>query len=375
MSKFIPVPEQPTAEWLTAVLQAGGHLPQGEVTAVEVVQSAAFNSHTSFLQLHYSSTAPLSCPARMVLKQNRAEEWAKVAGAEEVKFYQLIATLPDHPAITVPCYAAAYDEMSGASYLLLQDMSATHVEAVPRDVQIAMREGVPSKLVIGAVVDTLAQLHAYWWEHPLLSRATFPVGFWSRNAERFALYLARRQNSWARLSAQHQDWFPAELRTLYENLFAHLHGHWERYLWPRFQAQAKLTLIHGDAYFANFLTPKEGATGRTYLIDWQSPGFGLGAYDLVNLCATFWSSAQRNQLDREMSILQRYHHGLLRHGVTGYGWEDLLTDYRSGLIFWLLMPVQDGADGAAKSYWWPKLQCLVTAYQEWECERLLEIKA
>ncbi|MEZ4617979.1 MAG: hypothetical protein R2867_21055 [Caldilineaceae bacterium] len=72
-----------------------------------------------------------------------------------------------------------------------------------------------------------------------------------------------------------------------------------------------------------------------------------------------------------MSILQRYHQGLQRHGVTNYSWTQLLADYRSGLIFWVLMPVQDGADGAAKSYWWPKMQCLLAAFEEWECAEIL----
>ncbi|MCB0105236.1 MAG: phosphotransferase [Caldilineaceae bacterium] len=368
------VPTPPTAAWLTDVLYASGHLVHGQVVSVDTHIGDAFNSRIRFLQVRYSVDAAPVLPTRFVLKQNEVAEWAKIAGAEEVKFYQLIATLPDHPPITVPCYAAAYDEARGDSYLLLADLSTTHVVPVPRDSQLLLsEEGVPSKMVIGAVVDTLAQLHAYWWQHPLITENIFPVGYWSRDAERFALYLARRRRSWERLYGQAQDWFPAELRTFYEQLFDQLEGHWETHLRPRFAINKNLTLLHGDAYFANFLTPKVGATGRTYLLDWQSPGFDLGAYDLVNLCATFWTSQQRNKLDREMSILQRYHHGLLRHGVTGYSWEQLLMDYRSGLIFWVLMPVQDGGDGAAKDYWWPKMHCLVAAFEEWECMEMLGI--
>lgn len=370
--RLLPVPDPLTTNWLTMLLQHGDHLPQGEVLALTQQAGDTFNSRTSFLQLTYSAAVPPDLPTAFVLKQNMRSDWGTIAGAEEAKFYQLIATLPEHPPVTIPCYAAAYEERSGEAYLLLQDLSATHAAPVPRDVQLLMgKDGVPSKMVIGAVVDTLAQLHAYWWQHPLLAAETFAVGYWSRNADRFAQYLARRRYSWERLYAQEQAWFPAELRLFYEQLFDHLEVHWQRYLYPRFQTNENITLIHGDAYFANFLAPKVGATGRTYLLDWQSPSFDLGAYDLVNLVATFWTSQQRNQLDREMSILQRYHHGLLRHGVTNYSWEQLLTDYRAGLIFWLLMPVQDGADGAAKDYWWPKMQCLLAAFDEWECGRLL----
>lgn len=49
----------------------------------------------------------------------------------------------------------------------------------------------------------------------------------------------------------------------------------------------------------------------------------------------------------------------------------MLLDYRHGLIYWLLVPVQDCYGGAGNEYWWPKMQCLVAAFQDWECERLL----
>ncbi len=372
MSSYLSLAGAPTATWLTAVLRQAGHLASGTVERVTARASGAFNSRTSFLQVAYSE-AESTLPTSFVLKQNGTDAWSQAAGAVEVRFYQTVAALADHPRLTVPCYAAAHDASSGESYLLLADLSATHAPPVTRAAQIARQDGVPAKMVIGAVVDTLAQLHAYWWQHPLLHEDTFVVGHWSRDEHHFARYLDRRRRAWERLHAQEQQWFPAELRQLYEQILSRLHGYWEAYLWPRFQLNQQLTLVHGDAYFANFLTPKSGGAGHTYLLDWQSPTFDLGAYDLVNLCATFWDSQQRNQLDREMSMLQRYHHGLLRHGTTHYSWDQLLTDYRSGLIFWLLMPVQDGADGAPRGYWWPKMQCLLAAFQEWECAELLGI--
>jgi hypothetical protein len=57
--------------------------------------------------------------------------------------------------------------------------------------------------------------------------------------------------------------------------------------------------------------------------------------------------------------------------VQDYAWEDLIADYQSGLIYWLLVPLQDRHDGAGKDYWWPKMQCLVVAFREWRCAELL----
>lgn len=369
MSTF-PVPNPITPAWLTTTLQQADRLRHGAVSAVTQRATDAFNSNTCFLEVTYTAESPPTLPTHFVLKQNGVAEWSKTAGADEVAFYQRIAILLDHPAIIPPCYAAAYDAESGNSFLLLQDLSPTHRPPVTRGQQIDL-DGVPPKMESGAVTDTLAQLHAYWWEHPLVSEEAFPVGYWSRNAERFAQYLARRRQSWARLHAQEALWFPAELVTFYTTLLDGLEAHWVTHLAPRFAHQQQLTLVHGDAYFANFLVPTDLTAGHTYLLDWQSPSFDLGTYDLVNLIATFWTPQQRHHLDREMSILQRYHQGLQRYGVHNYSWEQLLTDYRSALIFWVLIPIQDGADGAPKSYWWPKMECLVAAFEEWECVGLL----
>lgn len=35
------------------------------------------------------------------------------------------------------------------------------------------------------------------------------------------------------------------------------------------------------------------------------------------------------------------------------------------------MPLQDATDGAGTDYWWPKMQCLVDAFREWQCDALL----
>jgi Ecdysteroid kinase-like family len=370
MITYIPAPDPITPAWLTAVLHASGALTHGEVLAVDSALTSAFNSHTSHLQLHYSNAAP-GLTANMILKRNIPGSWGVEAGAQEVTFYQLVAALPAAPPAIVPCYAAAYDPASGDSYLLLHDLSATHAHPITRDQQISITDAVPPAQLIERVIDTLAQHHAYWWDHALLDGGTFEIGYWSRDAERFALYLQRRRTSWEGLLANEAAWFPDDLRELYACVLDHLEQHWQRYLEPRFQARANLTLVHGDAYFANFLCPTDPSAGATYLLDWQSPTVDIGGYDLANLCATFWTSAQRHAAQREQQILRRYHAVLQAHGVRDYTWPNLLTDYQAGLIYWLLVPLQDRYDGAGKDYWWPKMQCLVAAFREWHCADLL----
>lgn len=364
-------PDSPTPAWLTVVVREAGILQQGEVIEIEQQKSGAFNSQLAFLRLHYSIDADPNLPTRIVWKRNVPTEWGVQAGAEEVKFYKLVATLPDHPRFLPPCYVAEYDEASGDSYLLLQDLSESHAPPETRDQQSSLVDAALSPENMVRVIDTLAQFHAYWWQHPLLTSGQLPIGYWSRNAKRFALYQDRRQRSWASLMAQAGDWLPADIRALYEWVLAHLSYHWEHYLESRFRTQTHLTVVHGDAYFSNFLCPKRDEPDDTYLLDWQSPSVELAGRDLANLLATFWTPATRHHEAREQKLLQRYYHTLCAHGVTGYSWAELLTDYRSGLIYWLLVPVQDCYGGASKEYWWPKMQCLVAAFRDWQCEKLL----
>jgi hypothetical protein len=221
-------------------------------------------------------------------------------------------------------------------------------------------------------VATLAKIHAYWWDHPLLYAGQFPVGYWSSTPERFEQYRQRRATSWQEVIAGVGNWLPKETRALYEHVLAGLPAYWERSLYPRFQNRRHLTLLHGDAYFSNFLCPRSPATGPAILLDWQSPEVEIGAYDLVNLCSTFWTPEARHEGGREVRILRHYHEVLCAHGVKQYEWEDLCSDYRRGLIFWLLMPVQDAADGSSRDYWWPKMQCLAAAFKDWKCGDLLQ---
>jgi len=145
---------------------------------------------------------------------------------------------------------------------------------------------------------------------------------------------------------------------------------WGAHLLPRLAGLDRVTLAHGDAYFANFLCPVAGDE-TTYLVDWQGPLVDHPGTDLANLLATFWTREQRQEGAREEGCLRTYLAALEDAGVTGYGWDDLVTDYRVGLLGWLLVPIHDAAAGSDPSYWLPKLSCLLEAVGDWDCLDLL----
>ncbi len=356
-----------TPAWLTHTLRQSGTLPQGEVVAVDIQSTGAFNSHTNFLTLRYSDDSPPEAPTHLVLKRNTQEEWCRRAQAREVRFYQTVAAHPEHPKVIVPCYAAAYDEQSGNSYLLLQNLSETHHQPVTRDETIDTSGSVPCPEYIEATIETLALVQAFWWEHPLLKTAVARAGTWLTNEAPVSRYVQNRTQAWKEFVASEEGTaLPVEVCVGFEQWLAHMPHYWEQHLVPRFRTGSKQTMLHGDAYFSNFLCPRR-LPGITYLIDWQGPEVHIGAVDLANMLATFWTPAQRHEGQRELHALRHYYDTLTAHGVRNYTWEELLDDYRIGLIEWLYMPIWDANNGSSKDYWWPKMQCLFHAAMDWQC--------
>jgi hypothetical protein len=358
-----------TPMWLSGVLQREGILPSGRVIAIEREPTSSFNSHTLHLQPIYDEVLN-SAPKRLLLKCSLPQPWAQRAGARETAFYQMVSDLPDHPSLIPHCYDAVYDADSGNSHLLLDDLSASHVVPVPRQKQIALTGNLPTDTHLTQAVEALARFHAYWWQHPQLGTGAALLGAWCSDEEHFAAETARRRRAWDDLIALEHAWFPPELAAIYGQILDRLMDLWQRYLHPRLATLQHMTLTHGDAYLANFLCPREGQTGNAYLVDWQSPEVYLGASDLVTLCATFWTREQRADGERELNVLRHYHRTLQENGVHGYAWEDLVNDYRYALVDWLLVPLQDRLEGSAKSYWWPKMQCLAHAYEDWHVAEL-----
>lgn len=102
-------------------------------------------------------------------------------------------------------------------------------------------------------------------------------------------------------------------------------------------------------------------------MDFQDASLNFPAYDLVYLLCTFWTRAQRAA--HEDYLLHHYLEELHRLGVD-YSWQDLCADYRLSLAYMLFDPLWNAVSGSSRSYWFPKLSCLIAAYQDWNCAGL-----
>lgn len=113
------------------------------------------------------------------------------------------------------------------------------------------------------------------------------------------------------------------MRDIISELIHLLPRAWERYFAKRFPSRHQLTLLHADACLVNFMVPRTQGDGSIYMLDWQGQWAGMGAFDLVMMCASFWTSAQLQENKREETMLRRYLAALQAHGVT-YTWDQLL---------------------------------------------------
>ena len=369
---MITAVEQATPVWLTAVLQRAGILSQGAVTSVSLSSNAAFNSSIAHLEVVYSADASPAAATRLLLKLNH-----KTDGEFEVAFYQMVMPLALDLPMLVRCYAAEYFPSSGDSYILLQDVSSTHIATPLLRQQILNGEGVPPQVYLERIIDALAQFHAYWWQHPQLNQTAevTQVKWWFRDAAHYARHVQKRQTEFSRFVESVGAEIPAKTHQLYSEVLARLPQLWERYLEPRVTNLINLTVTNGDCYFNQFLCPRslDFTDSQTYLVDFQDASVSLGAFDLVYLLAAFWTPTQRYEQQREENLLRRYLQVLQIHGVTGYDWEALLADYKLMLTLVIFVPVWDHTNGSDKNYWWPKMQCLTGAFQDLNCRELFEI--
>jgi thiamine kinase-like enzyme len=352
MHKVITDAAQVTPEWLTAVLHKSGCLLQGNVAAVSKKPSPPGFSTIVPLELGYTDDAPPSAPARLVLKLAGAGELS--TGKEEVEFYTRVAAAMSDPPV-VRCYDAVYSEQAGRAHMLMEDLSETHVSHPPSMLP-------PPKAHAEQIVDALARIHAYWWDHPRLGR---DVGALS-TATSLRAEMAENERRWPAFVDLLGDRLSIERRGVYERVLASFLPVQLR----RLAEGEDLTVIHDDPHAGNFLYPRDPAKHTLRIIDWKSWRIAVGASDMAHMMAVFWFPERRARL--EHCLLRRYHRRLLEGGVQAYSWESCWYDYRFAVIGYLFYPIWQWSTDHPDFIWWHHLERLMLAFQDLGCEELLD---
>ncbi|QPC84827.1 phosphotransferase [Phototrophicus methaneseepsis] len=300
-----------TPERMTLVFKEHGILPTGNVTMARVLKASESAENERFsLLIHYDDVRVISsAPRQVFMKISKPSfEW----GEKEVRFYNEIAPrmfkryrAQDFPVLQ--CYAAEYFPELGRSFVILEDISDRFKPA---------HDGAPPSLLhYEKIMEGLAHLHAYWWEHEDLGNHT-PLPDAAMLDEQLTAYQAKYEAFKAHMLKI------GRLGVRQQQILETVTTKWPSDQRERLLAGKGITLIHRDTHPDNFMyAPRE-----VKLLDWQSWRAGVGTTDIAYFLAGFAPDNVRKF--QEKRLVQRYYDTLLRLGVKNYSWQACWDDYR-----------------------------------------------
>ncbi len=310
MPSIPSVAEELTPEWFQEVLQQRHPGVRLSAADVEVISAGVgFVGIVARATLTYQDAA--GAPAQLIVKLPSPDPGSRMIGVafglfeREVRFYSDIAS---ECGMEVPgCYFAAYDPATGSSVLVLEALTEGRFGD-----QVAGASGDDA----AAAIDSLARMHAAWWESPKLSsHAWITSGIENIKQPIAMMYEAAWQPAMQRLG----HLLPEDLREAAPAL-----GRRAIRTLDSFQGREE-TLCHGDFRQDNLFFPTANP-GSVIACDWQSPGRAPAFADI----AYFIGGSLPTEVRRahEQDLLKRYWEGLRAGGVNSYSFEQLLQDYR-----------------------------------------------
>lgn len=351
--------DQVSPDWLTATLKARGILERGAVKSIAFDSESlnrGFVSNIATLRLEYSPDVLGNPPSSLFLKMSKPDVHAELLarGCHEVAFYQAVAgiahDLPIPMIFDVEC-----DGTTKRSHILMQDLAGTHFQK-PLPIPPPIRQ-------CELIVESLARVHARWWNSPRLG-----VELGERLDEtRAKATLERLKASLAPFTDYLGDALLPQQKRAFEQIFAS--DFLERRT-ARLMALKNVTLIHGDAHTGNLMLPNDPTRDDVVLVDWHLWEINVATIDLAFLIALHWSPQRRAYLER--TLLQRYYDTLIANGVTKYDWNDFWDDYRDAVIIMTLIPIGQYRRNSPAGVVWFGLQDSMAAFEDLECAELLE---
>jgi tRNA A-37 threonylcarbamoyl transferase component Bud32 len=273
------------------------------------------------------------------------------AGRHEVEFYRAMQSQPQ--SVSIPLIYSAEVDDANASHIIMQDLSDSHIQK-PLPIPPSIRH-------CELIVESLAKLHAQWWNAPLLG-----VQLGTRYTEQEAIASEKRLlDTFPHFVDYLGDALLPAQRRKYEKVLA---SDLLRRLSKRLIDQHNVTVVHGDVHTGNVLLPKY-ESDPVVLIDWHRWSIDLGTFDLAFMIALHWSAARRAILEK--ALVRHYYEMLVEHGVSDYTWDACWDDYRAEVIVTMLIPIGQYRRGSPPGVIWFGLQDSWAAVEDLECEALL----
>ncbi|MGE4323797.1 MAG: phosphotransferase [Sphingobium sp.] len=303
---------------LSRILIEGGHAtgPIEEVTLKPIGVGLLGGSYR--LQLRYAAGAS-GLPAlvvKMHVDNPRSRKLARygvrVEGvygfyANETAFYQQLAP---SLSIRVPdCYAAAVSE-DGSRFVLL--LEAIEPATPGNDLTPCSMQRLEMAVI------NIAGLHGPSWD--IAADRVDPMIFDSRGPN--AATMQSHVQTACKINAERwADYFDAEEFAAFSR-FADRYDEWQR-------AEGRpRSIVHVDHRLDNLLFFDD--RDEVVVVDWQTLQLSFPLRDVGQLFAASIDTELRREA--EIPMLRVYQEALARHGVTDYGFDRLLDDYRYSLL-------------------------------------------
>lgn len=342
----VSIPRSPLdldAEWLSDVLSRHGGHGSVQVKEFSVSSCTKWNvADTAFVKAEFADPT-IELPTELFLKIRQDPDPLSNLFPGEQVFY---AAAPVSGLPLAACLASLVNPSSGATCVLLEDLSATHV-ATPWPMP-------PTLSRCHLAVRSLATLHAHWAQS-----ATADL------------------NSRERVLGQHVcELLPGFLEKLGDRLSADraalLVQVCERIpalKADRYKSGRPVTRIHGDAHFWNVLYPRDGENGSAILIDWEDWRVDFPGLDLSLMIAMHWYPQRRalHEVNLLKSYLQAYNAG----ASSLVSWEELWHDYRLGHMCNVVVPIFLHSTDNTHASWWSHLERWFLAFEDLDCRKLL----
>jgi Ecdysteroid kinase-like family len=314
-------------EWLTAALHQAGAVDRAQVTSIQTapIGQMGIGGQVRRVRISYDraeSGAPRSLVLKFSAPNPEARAMAHSMGfyEREIGFYRELAA--DCPVRTPTCYFGEVEMESGASVLLLEDLSWMH------NLKSAGGSVDEAELVIREI----GRLHAAWWGDVRLDQTPWlqmkgmmtpheaPLVF-TQNRERFlgklSVPVTEELLAAGALCARYLPAVAVSMHT-----------------------EPPRTLIHNDLQGDNLLVAGDGEPSLA-IVDWQLTTGGRALLDLARFLVGYLDTAGRRR--HEDRLLQIYHSVLIERGVTDYSLEQCGDDYRMALV----LPASRLATGVA----------------------------
>ena len=346
-----------TPSWLTWALHSKGASVTG-YSSETIAEGKGFMNHVARLRLRYDgdhadlprtliAKLPSTDPAVRALSDRLGQD------RREVRFYQEVST--NGHLQTPRSYHCGIDPATGNTVLLLEDVSSARQGDSVAGCSLADAQRSLAQL---------AKFQASWWDSPLLDGLDWmPL----KDAET-GPYLELYAGAWESLQKMAGDGMPRGLRLLGDRLSPEA---------PRIKAKltrAPRTIIHGDYRLDNCFFPAQDGSQPVVVFDWEFCARGRGVYDVAMFISEAFPAEQRR--DQEMGLLSAYHATLESNGVSGYTFEECLSDYRLSMldnfVFWIVTGGYCNFDGErATAYLRNSLERFDAAISDLACADLL----